>query len=72
MADVAGFTSISPRKYFAANMLGHLPCAVVMSFVGAYGLELPPHTWLLVAAISVAGILLWRQYGDRLEGLTVS
>src|SRR5258706_2385944 len=71
MTYVAGFTDISPRRYLAANLLGHLPCAITASLVGAYGLSFTPQAWAAVAAALTAAALAWRRFGTRLTGLSL-
>jgi len=58
MSYVAGFTDISPRRYLAANLLGHLPCAITASLVGAYGLSFTPQAWAAVAAAIAAAAVI--------------
>ena len=71
MSYVAGFTEISPRRYLAANLLGHLPCAITASLVGAFGLSLPPQAWVAIGAAVAAAALLWKRFGTRLTGLSL-
>ena len=71
MSYVAGFTDISPRRYLAANLLGHLPCAITASLVGAYGLSFTPQAWAAIAAVIAVAALGWRQFGTRLTGLSL-
>ena len=67
MCYVAGFSKISPRQFLAANLLGHLPCAIVMSLVGAGALSVPPSMWVWGLALCAVALVLWRRYGARLE-----
>jgi uncharacterized membrane protein YdjX (TVP38/TMEM64 family) len=60
MAYVAGLAKVSPRRFLAANMLGHLPCALCASFVGAFGLALPGWVWAAAVAGSLAVVAAWR------------
>ncbi len=49
---VAGLSSISAQRFLAASILGRLPGTILLTLVGAYGLQLP--AWLY----GIAGLLL--------------
>lgn len=67
MCYVAGFSKITHRQFWAANMLGHLPSALGMSLVGSGLLVLPPGGWVWALGLCVAALLLWKRYGQALE-----
>jgi uncharacterized membrane protein YdjX (TVP38/TMEM64 family) len=46
---VAGLSSISARRFLAASILGRLPGTVLLTLVGAYGLQVP--IWLYGIAV---------------------
>lgn len=52
---LAGLSSISFWHFLLANFLGRLPGMIIITLIGAYGLEL---TWLQWGLIAVAGLLL--------------
>ena len=49
MCYVAGLATISPRRFFVANMLGRTCCAVFVTLIGIYGMN--PPIWFWVVAI---------------------
>lgn len=57
MNFVAGLTGMSPRKFLAANFLGRLPSAVMLTLIGSHGLSLPNYAWWIMGAI-VAGLYI--------------
>ena len=67
MCYVAGFSKITHRQFWAANLLGHLPGAVGMSLVGSGLLVLPPGGWVWALGLCAAALLLWKKYGQALE-----
>ena len=69
MCYLAGFSKVTPRQYLLVNALGHLPCAVGMSLVGAGLLEvsLTPAGYAVVGAVCAAALGLWARYGKTLE-----
>jgi uncharacterized membrane protein YdjX (TVP38/TMEM64 family) len=67
MSYLAGFSRLNPRRYFLANLLGHLPCALGMSLVGSGLLTLPASGWAWSLVLCVAALLLWKRYGKALE-----
>ena len=62
MCYIAGLGKVSPRSFFVANVFGRLPCAIVLTLIGAYGLQLPLHIWLVVAAGYTLVFFVWRVY----------
>jgi uncharacterized membrane protein YdjX (TVP38/TMEM64 family) len=67
MSYVAGLTSIPPRHFLAANFIGRLPCAALMTLIGSHGLELPLQVWVPIVAISASMFLVWRHCTTRIE-----
>jgi len=47
MCYVAGLATISPKRFFVANVLGRTCTAVIVTMIGMYGLN--PPAWFLVA-----------------------
>lgn len=56
MNFVAGLSGIDSRRFLVANFLGRFPSAVMLTLIGAYGLELSTASW---AAIIVAYVLFF-------------
>jgi uncharacterized membrane protein YdjX (TVP38/TMEM64 family) len=67
MSYVAGFSEISPRRFLVANVIGHIPVAVLMNMAGAYGFELSTSAVVITVIISIVMFLAWLQYGKRIE-----
>jgi uncharacterized membrane protein YdjX (TVP38/TMEM64 family) len=67
MSYVAGLSSISPKRFLAANFLGRLPCAVMMALIGSHGFELPPQAWVPIAMVSASMFLIWRYCAAKLD-----
>jgi uncharacterized membrane protein YdjX (TVP38/TMEM64 family) len=67
MCYVAGFSKISHRGFWAANLLGHLPCAVGMSLVGSGLLVVAPGGWLWAIGLCIVALVVWRRYGQAVE-----
>jgi uncharacterized membrane protein YdjX (TVP38/TMEM64 family) len=67
MSYVAGLSSISPRRFFAANFCGRLPCAALMALTGAYGFKLPVQAWVAIALVSASMFLVWRYYAAKVD-----
>lgn len=58
MNFVAGLTGMDGRKFLIANFFGRLPSVVLMSFIGAYGLEFSNTVkWLLVIAVVLVYVI---------------
>jgi len=67
MSYVAGFTEISNRRYMAANLIGHIPVAVMMNLAGAYGLDLSPKWIVGFVGVGVVALALWLRYQNQIE-----
>lgn len=56
MNFVGGLSGISRRKFLAANLLGRIPGAVMLTLIGSHGLSFSRATW---AALAVGVALLY-------------
>jgi uncharacterized membrane protein YdjX (TVP38/TMEM64 family) len=56
MNFVAGLSGIDSRRFLVANFFGRLPSAVMLTLIGAYGLEFSNSMW---GAIILAFVLLF-------------
>ncbi|MBX3036597.1 MAG: TVP38/TMEM64 family protein [Anaerolineales bacterium] len=65
MCYVAGLATISPKRFFVANVLGRTCTAVIVTMIGMYGLN--PPAWFLVAlALAVIGLFAgWTIYRKK-------
>ena len=57
MSFVAALGKISPKKFLVANILGRLPCAILITLIGSHGFEMPLYFWFL-SILSLIGICL--------------
>jgi uncharacterized membrane protein YdjX (TVP38/TMEM64 family) len=64
---LAGLSSISFRQFFWANFLGRLPGMIIISLIGAYGLEFSWLHWVLLAVIGLVFILAGRYLAPKLQ-----
>ncbi len=70
MNYVAGLSSLSSGRFFIANLLGRLPGLILMSVVGAYGIRLSPHLWLIILAVAAPlTFVAWRYGLPRLRSV---
>ncbi len=67
MSYVAGFTSISAGRYLVANLIGHIPVAVLMNLAGAYGFELSIGSAITIVVAGIAALVLWLRYQNKIE-----
>jgi uncharacterized membrane protein YdjX (TVP38/TMEM64 family) len=67
MSYVAGFCSISASRFFLANLIGHLPTAILMNLAGAYGFELSPLSIAILVGVSLLLFLVWLKYGNHVN-----
>ncbi len=72
MTFVAGLSPISTRKYFAVNVIGHIPTILLMGLIGAYGIQLPPVFWIFVGICMAALFVAWRWYVRKVNASAVS
>ena len=68
MCFIAGLGSIKPRKFFIANFLGRLPCAVFITLIGSHGVEMPIQFWAVIILVVLGLCLSWRKISKKLEG----
>jgi len=67
MSYVAGLTNISSSRYLVANMIGHIPVAVLMNLAGAYGFELTTGWAISIVVVGIVSLILWLRYQKRFE-----
>ncbi|RMG97261.1 MAG: TVP38/TMEM64 family protein [Chloroflexi bacterium] len=60
MNFVAGLSGISSRRFLAANFLGRLPGAVMLTLIGSHGVDFSRGTWVIIGAITAVAFLLGR------------
>jgi len=65
MCYVAGLGTVSPRRFFLANVLGRLVCAAFITLVGSYGLRMPSIFWAAVILVMVVFYAAWVLYSRR-------
>ncbi len=72
MCYVAGLATISPKRFFIANILGRTCCAVFVTLIGIYGMHPPVEFWI-VAALGVSAFFAgWMVYKKTNTLQTVS
>ena len=67
MCFIAGLSAISPRKFFLANLLGRLPCAIFVTLIGSHGFELPLSFWVLIILVIIVMCLVWKKLSDQIQ-----
>ena len=67
MCFIAGMSAISPRKFFLANFLGRLPCAIFVTLIGSHGFELPLYFWILTVLVMIVLCVLWKKISSQFE-----
>lgn len=67
MSFVAALGTISPKRFLAANFLGRLPCAILITLIGSHGIEMPTQIWLMVGVIILALFVVWKRILPVLE-----
>ncbi|MBK8984975.1 MAG: TVP38/TMEM64 family protein [Chloroflexi bacterium] len=67
MNFVGGLSGISGMKFLAANILGRLPSAIMLTMIGAYGLEFGPKTWFTIGGLAVVVLIIGRIIVARIE-----
>ncbi len=70
MNFVAGLSGISPRKFLAANFLGRLPSAIILTLIGSHGLQWTPQAWGLLFVFAVSVYITGRLVIRRIERQT--
>jgi uncharacterized membrane protein YdjX (TVP38/TMEM64 family) len=65
MCYVAGLATISPKRFFIANVLGRTCTAVIVTMIGVYGLN-PPGWFIVVLALGIIGLFAgWTVYRKK-------
>ena len=54
MNFVAGLSGLDSRRFLVANFVGRLPSAIMLSAIGAFGLEFSSTMWAAVIALYIA------------------
>lgn len=67
MNFVGGLSGISGAKFLAASILGRFPSALMLTMIGAYGLEFSRTTWFGIGALAVTVLVLGRIVVARIE-----
>ena len=67
MSYVAGLASISPGRYLVANLIGHIPVAVLMNLAGAYGFELTTGWAVSIVVVGIAALIFWLRYQKKIS-----
>jgi len=62
MCYVAGLCTISPKRFFIANLLGRTCCAVFITLIGIYGMRPPVQFWIISLVALVTFFLGWGIY----------
>ena len=62
MCYVAGLGTISPRRFFVANLSGRALCAVSITLIGAFGFQPPLWFWITVVISMTAFFAGWAIY----------
>lgn len=60
MCFVAGLGEISFRRFFVANLVGRFIATAALTFVGAYGTQIPTTVWAVLLIVLVLFLLVWR------------
>ncbi len=61
MNYVAGFSSLSSRRFLIANLFGRLPGVALMTAVGAYGFEFSIQQWMIILVLGMAMFIAFRR-----------
>ena len=67
MNFVGGLSGISGAKFLAASILGRLPSAIILTMIGAYGLEFSRSTWGTIGALAGIPLITGRILVARIE-----
>jgi uncharacterized membrane protein YdjX (TVP38/TMEM64 family) len=60
MCFVAGLGEISFRRFLIANMIGRFVATVSMTFIGAYGTQIPIVVWVMLLIALGLFLLIWK------------
>jgi len=67
MSFVAALGKISPQKFFVANLLGRLPCAILITLIGSHGIEMPLQFWAIIAVALLGLCVVWKHIAPTFE-----
>ncbi|MCB8984638.1 MAG: TVP38/TMEM64 family protein [Ardenticatenaceae bacterium] len=67
MNYVGGLSGISGIKFLGASILGRLPSAIMLTMIGAYGLEFGRATWFGIGVLAVTVLIVGRIIVARIE-----
>ena len=62
MCYVAGLGKISPSRFFLANVLGRMLCAISITLIGAFGFQPPLWFWVAMVGSLVVFFAGWAVY----------
>jgi uncharacterized membrane protein YdjX (TVP38/TMEM64 family) len=63
---LGGLSSISFWLFFLANLLGRLPGLIILTFLGAYGVQLTWQQWLLIVVACIILVAGGRYVGPKI------
>ena len=67
MNFVAGLTGITGLKFLAANILGRFPSAVILTMIGAYGIQFTTWHWAAIGLFAASVFIAGRIVVGRIE-----
>lgn len=67
MNFVAGLSGLSSRKFLAANAIGRLPSAIILTLIGSHGFELSKTTWAALAVFATVVFVSGRIAINRIQ-----
>lgn len=67
MSFVAALGTISPKRFFAANFLGRLPSAIIITLIGSHGIQMPVQYWAMMGVTLLGMLLVWKRLTPALE-----
>ena len=67
MSFVAALGKISPKRFFVANLMGRLPCAILITLIGSHGIEMPVQIWAMIGVCLLGMYMVWKRFTPKLE-----
>ncbi|PIE82164.1 MAG: hypothetical protein CSA11_01510 [Chloroflexi bacterium] len=67
MNFVAGLTGIRGTQFLAANILGRLPSAIMLTMIGAYGIRFESWHWVTIGLFAAVVYIIGRTVVYRIE-----
>lgn len=67
MPYIAGLGKIDAKQFFAVNLIGRIPVAVGMVWVGAKGVDISVQTGLILVGVSLVMFFVMRNVGADIE-----